>query len=240
MSEGIEGDKMKEKIKIYHGSQLVIERPIYGTGNPKNDYGMGFYCTCEIELAKEWACTEENSGYVNQYEVDLSELSVINLSGMEYSILNWLAILLNNRSFRISNEIAIEGKQYLLEKFLPDTKEADAIIGYRADDSYFSFANAFLNNTISLTQLERAMYLGKLGEQTMIKSKTAFERMQFVCSEVADRNIYYPKRSARDREARMIYRRGIDTENAANSIYLIDILREGWESDDIRIRRNIP
>lgn len=30
------------------------------------------------------------------------------------------------------------------------------IRGYRADDSYFSFATAFLNNTISLAQLEKA------------------------------------------------------------------------------------
>ena len=41
------------------------------------------------------------------------------------------------------------------------------IIGYRADDSYFSFANAFLNNTLSLEQLKEAMYLGKLGEQVI-------------------------------------------------------------------------
>ncbi|MBR2627880.1 MAG: DUF3990 domain-containing protein, partial [Peptococcaceae bacterium] len=39
------------------------------------------------------------------------------------------------------------------------------MIGYRADDSYFSFANAFLNNTLSLRQLEKAMMLGKHGEQ---------------------------------------------------------------------------
>ena len=41
-------------------------------------------------------------------------------------------------------------------------------IGYRADDSYFSFANAFLNNTISLEQLRKAMYLGKLGKPEVL------------------------------------------------------------------------
>lgn len=44
-------------------------------------------------------------------------------------------------------------------------KSYDAIKGYQADDSYFSAASAFLNNTISLARLERAMVLGKLGEQ---------------------------------------------------------------------------
>jgi len=53
------------QITIYHGSQFVIDKPVYGVGNPRNDYGPGFYCTREIDLAKEWACTEEKDGFVN-------------------------------------------------------------------------------------------------------------------------------------------------------------------------------
>ena len=44
-----------ESIILYHGSTKVIEKPIMGLGNPKNDYGLGFYCTENLELAKEWA-----------------------------------------------------------------------------------------------------------------------------------------------------------------------------------------
>lgn len=231
---------MSKKIEIYHGSQMIIKKPLYGEGNPKNDYGSGFYCTHEIELAKEWACTEESSGYANQYEVDISGLSVMRLSGEDYNILNWIAILLNSRSFRISNDVAAEGKRYLLEKFLPDTQNFDVITGYRANDSYFSFANAFINNTLSLAQLEKAMYLGKLGEQTMLKSKMAFEQIQFIRSEIANREIYYPKKSARDKEARAAYRKERESQRVADSVYLIDILRERWDNDDTRIRRNVP
>ena len=231
---------MAIKNKIYHGSQTVIKKPVYGEGNPRNDYGLGFYCTHEIELAKEWACTEENNGYANQYEIDLSGLSVMHLSGANFNILNWIAVLLNNRSFRIANDIAAEGKAFLLERFLPDTQNCDVIIGYRANDSYFSFANAFLNNTLSLSQLEKAMYLGKLGEQTMLKSKPAFERIEFIRSDIADREIYYPKKSARDKEARAAYKLERDSQRVADSVYLMDILRERWENNDARIRRNIP
>jgi hypothetical protein len=63
---------MPEKTTIYHGSRRIIKEPVYGEGNPGNDYGPGFYCTHNIVLAKEWACTEENSGYANQYELDIS------------------------------------------------------------------------------------------------------------------------------------------------------------------------
>ncbi|MDR1801096.1 MAG: DUF3990 domain-containing protein [Lachnospiraceae bacterium] len=230
---------MPDKVTIYHGSKNVIEQPVFGEGNPRNDYGLGFYCTQEPDLAKEWACTEEKSGYANQYTLSLSGLSVMRLSGADYNILNWLAVLLANRTFRISNDIAAEGKAYLLEKFLPDIQSYDLIIGYRANDSYFSFANAFLNNTLSLAQLERAMVLGKPGEQTVLKSQRSFGQIRFMGSEIADREIYYPKKHARDKEARSSYRKERESSRATDSIYLIDILRGGWKNDDARIRRNI-
>ncbi|MCF0142741.1 MAG: DUF3990 domain-containing protein, partial [Parasporobacterium sp.] len=47
---------MTENLTIYHGSQQIVEVPRFGMGKPYNDYGQGFYCTENIELAKEWAC----------------------------------------------------------------------------------------------------------------------------------------------------------------------------------------
>ena len=231
---------MPQTAIIYHGSQFIIEKPIFGEGNPRNDYGLGFYCTHENDLAKEWACTEDSSGYANQYELDYTGLAVMRLSGADYNILNWLAVLLANRTFRISNDVAAEGKTYLTERFLPDIEAFDIIIGYRADDSYFSFANAFLNNTLSLAQLEKTMYLGKLGEQTVLKSRKSFTQLRFVRNEAAAREIYYPMKSARDRDARLAYIKERGQQRAIDAVYLIDILRGGWDSDDARIRRNIP
>lgn len=43
----------------------MIESPVWGVGNPNNDYGLGFYCTENIDLAKEWACSAESDGYAN-------------------------------------------------------------------------------------------------------------------------------------------------------------------------------
>ena len=57
------------KLTIYHGSPEIIEKPQFGKGKTYNDYGRGFYCTEHIELAKEWACTEDVDGFVNKYEV---------------------------------------------------------------------------------------------------------------------------------------------------------------------------
>ncbi len=85
---------MSNKITVYHGSPRIIEKPIFGVGNPKNDYGLGFDCTESIELAKEWACSVETDGFANQYTIDLTDLSVLSLTGGNYNILNWLFVLL--------------------------------------------------------------------------------------------------------------------------------------------------
>jgi hypothetical protein len=42
------------KKTIYHGSKDKIKIPIYGYGKSYNDYGLGFYCTEEIDLAKDF------------------------------------------------------------------------------------------------------------------------------------------------------------------------------------------
>ena len=228
---------MKNELTIYHGSPMIIELPTFGKGNPNNDYGLGFYCTESLELAKERACSSETSGYANKYALDTDGLSVLCLSDGEYHILNWLAILLENRRFRISGDIAIRAKEYISEKFLPDYQSYDIIIGYRADDSYFSFAAAFLNNTISLSQLEKAMVLGKLGEQIVAKSEKAFDRLAYIESIPAGKELYYPKKLARDNGAREEFRKEKSRTAIENEVYVLDIIREGWDNNDARLQR---
>ena len=224
-----------KKITLFHGSTKIVEKPILGVGNPKNDYGLGFYCTENLELAKEWASTERNDGFANSYEMDIEGLDILRLNRKPYHILNWLAILLKNRTFVLSQGLPTEAKAYLLENFLPDYEQYDLIIGYRADDSYFSFANAFLNNTISLEQLRKAMYLGKLGEQVVLKSEKAFLEIVFKESIPVDSSLYYPKRQARDRQAREDYQKEKNVASSVDAVYMIDILREKWTNDDSRL-----
>lgn len=228
---------MNKELVIYHGSTKVIDNPIFGYGNPKNDYGLGFYCTESIELAKEWACTEEESGYANKYSLDTEGLSILNLSDGNYNILNWLAILLENRYFRTNSDIATRAKEYILSTFSPIYKDYDIIRGYRADDSYFSFASAFINSTISLSQLEKAMMLGNLGEQVVMKSKLAFSKLEFIGDEYAEKSIYYPKKLARDTSARSAFKSERNKALAEDSIYILDIIRERWNTDDPRLQR---
>ena len=182
------------KLILYHGSPEIIKTPIFGKGKSYNDYGRGFYCTEHLELAKEWACTENTDGYANKYEIDIEGLKVLNLNSKEYNILHWLALLINNRIFASTSVLMDDAKRYILSNFLIDISSYDIVIGYRADDSYFSFAKDFLSNAISLEKLREAMTLGELGEQVFIKSKEAFKRIKFIKEEKVDSKIYYVKK----------------------------------------------
>lgn len=193
-------------MELYHGSEKIIEQPEYGKGRTNNDYGRGFYCTESIELAKEWACADNHDGYANRYSIDISKMKVLNLNGPEYNILNWLAVLTKHRTYWQNSSVSEDAKNYLQDYFYVDIEPYDIIIGYRADDSYFTFAQDFVANVISLRQLSEAMRLGKLGEQIVLKSQEAFTTVTFEGYEIADAKEYYEKKTSRDREARMQYR----------------------------------
>lgn len=92
----------------------------------------------------------------------------------------------------------------MLENFKVDYKKFDIIIGYRADDSYFSYAGDFVNGTLSLSDLSEAMRLGKLDEQVVLKSKKAFDALTFVEGIKATHSEYFVKYKQRDEDAEIV------------------------------------
>lgn len=221
---------------IYHGSKDIIQHPVFGKGKSYNDYGLGFYCTENLELSKEWGVDIDRNGYANIYQIDDGELSVLDLNSNNYCILHWLAILLENREFDMPSPLAFEAKEYILKNFSVDYKKYDVIIGYRADDSYFSFAQDFLNGTISYRQLNNAMHLGNLGQQYVLKSKKAFEEIKYIGNEIALSDEWYSKKENRDKSARRDY---FDTEKnrrQRGDIYITQIMDEEMKSNDLRLR----
>lgn len=224
-------------MRIYHGSVNIIKVPEYGKGKPYNDYGLGFYCTENIEMAKEWSCNENQDGYANVYDIDLQQLHVLNLNTSAYTILHWLTLLVKNRSFRLHNLLAKDARQYLLSNFDVDTSHYDVIIGYRADDSYFSFAEDFLNNAISVKKLARAMHLGNLGEQIVLVSPKAFANINFIEAVSAPSAKYFQLKTKRDSEARQAYLTSDRKPSyASDELYMIDIMRQGVQPDDPRLQ----
>lgn len=228
---------MDKDMILYHGSQQIVEVPKFGVGKKYNDYGQGFYCTENIELAKEWACPVKNDGYSNKYIMHFEGMNVMHLTKGKFNILNWLAILLAHRKFDITSPVGKGAREFILDRFMPDTTGVDVMIGYRADDSYFSFAEDFVNNAISLRDLNLAMQLGTLGEQVVLLSERSFKQIEFVEYEIADYREYYFKRAERDQNARATYaRQKKNLQQLMNDIFVLDIIREDMKHDDPRLQ----
>lgn len=228
---------MERIITLYHGSEQLIEEPIFGKGKGNNDFGLGFYCTESEDLAKEWAVSSLRNGFANRYTLDTEYLNVLNLNSPDFTILNWIAVLVEHRLFSIKTPVARRAKRYLVENFSVNVNAFDVVTGYRADDSYFDYAESFLNNGITVEQLARAMRLGKLGEQIVLKSRFAFSKLHYEGFEVADRETYFCLRKARNDEANRIYMEMLEEES--DGLYIQDIMRGGIQNDDPRIPRNV-
>lgn len=160
---------------VYHGSPNQDIIPTFGLGEEKHDYGKGFYLTGNIELAKEWAvCTpNEVNGWVHKYELDLSELAVLDFE--QESILSWLAELMKHRQADSSKRYRVLSEKFIA-KYGIDTSGYDVIKGWRADASYFYIAKAFVRDEIDVDILEELMMLGGLGIQYCIKTEKAYSK----------------------------------------------------------------
>ena len=221
-------------MKIYHGSAVEVPKPLLSKGKPNNDYGRGFYCTEDVEMAREWACKgKEPPGFANAYELSTEGLKILDLSSPGYTVLNWMAVLLANRTFDLDTDIAIEVRDYLMANFMPPIQDSDVVIGYRADDSYFNYADSFVNNALSVSRLTEALHLGRLGMQVALRTERAFDCLTYLGAEKVAWGEYHPRYVTRDADARTQWREVVKkTSSAADDLFAVDIIRRGLRHGD--------
>ena len=225
-------------IQLLHGTDHIIEVPDIHIGNPHNDYGMGFYCTRVDEMAREWACKKNTDGFVNSYDFDTDGLKVLNLLDGTHTVLNWMALLLQFRTFKLDSEVAVDARDYLIDHYSIDLTGYDVVIGYRADDSYFQYAESFVSNTLPLQKPEQGIKAGKARRADGCHFSKGFDRLHFVNAYPVSKSVYYPKFLDRDTKARDTYRKEIKkSKSYRDDIFVLDILREEMSNDDPRIQR---
>ena len=215
-----------DRVVIYHGSDHVVKEPEYGFGGVHNDYGPGFYCTQDIEIAKEWANKSTEYGYVNKYQFDGRGLKILDLTSDKYNVLNWIAILMHYRDISSANrELYKRRLAFLEDNYFIDISEFDVIIGYRADDSYFKFPLSFIRNELSIEKLEEIYKLGDLGKQIVLISEKAFSKLTFLKAESVD-PIYKEKYQTRKNEADIKFERIRIEEINSLSSKIMDLVRD--------------
>ena len=214
---------------LYHGSNVIIKNPQYHFegSNKNNDYGLGFYCTQNLDMAKEWANRNIRNGVVNKYSFDSRELKVLDLTDKtKYNVLNWLAILIHNRELFDDDKIEFRDVlSFLQENYYINTEEYDVVIGYRADDAYFIFPLMFIRNVLTFETLEKIYLLGNLGKQYVLISEKAFSRIKFQKAIPAE-PIYYERYHKRIDAADNSYRELEREERTSKGKRARDLIRE--------------
>lgn len=216
-------------IRLYHGQKWPDVRPTFGLGEDKHDYGKGFYTTRDIGLACEWAQMFENINkqYVYAYNLDVSRLNILNLDKLDD--LNWIAELLQHRWPKSSKRLEYR-RQEIIKRYKINTSGYDLIVGWRADQSYFRIATAFLNDKISIQQLRMLLKTGNLGIQYTIKQKKAFDQIQCIGRKelnAVEVNKYKYMYNDRDNKARDYLQQFMDDILPPESILIRDLLGEG-------------
>lgn len=227
---------MKELL-LYHGSDKIIKEPYIEKSKSYADFGFGFYCTKYAEIAKEWACTYGRDGCLNKYEFNTDGLKVLDLTSKKYTLLHWLAIVADNRKYKIASPLMRTAILGLRKNFhLNDLDKYDVIIGYRADDSNFTMIRSFLNNEISLNQLMESIDRSKYSKQYVLKSQKAMDRLEYIGFEPVKSVEYFQKRLKRDEKALEKYQTICETKEKGGLFIREFILREVY-ADDPRLQR---
>lgn len=202
-----------EKLTLFHGTSDKNVIPTYGLGEKKHDYGMVFYLTANIELAKEWAVCKPDvtNGWVHQYELETDELKILDFQGE--AVLSWLAELMKHRDASDSKRYRMLAEKFI-DKYGIDTSGYDVIKGWRANASYFYIAKEFVRDNIDIDILEELLSLGELGIQYCIKSEVAYSKLHEVEEKMlkVDYVEFREKYNQRDISARQKMRELVDSD----------------------------
>lgn len=217
---------------IYHGSKVVVTKPIIKGSNSTNDYGPSFYMTIDLDAAKSWACKNNTLGIVNEYRIDnkkFDKLKVLDLTNKtKYNVLNWLAILMHfrelNPSFIKQNKMVLDW----LEKYYINVDEYDVVIGFRADDSYFRFPINFISNNLSYNDLEDVFLSGNLGVQYAFMSGRAIRSLIYNGA-IGCEEKYLMKHYSTITKATHDFDEIISRPRDQNKKYVLDLMREDNE-----------
>lgn len=114
-------------MKLYHGSNVIVQKPKVLTNGHYKDFGYGFYCTNLEKQAVKWALTKRKQHVVNVYEYRKNmDLKICSFPEMTEE---WLDFVVNCR----------KGIEH----------EYDIVEGPMADDTIWDYIEDFTRGNIS-------------------------------------------------------------------------------------------
>jgi len=164
---------------LYHGSQVEKFTPTFGLGKEQHDFGKGFYLTDSPTLAQEWSVCrpDAHDGWVHAFDLDTDGLKVFDFRSA--NPLAWVAELMKHRDADDSAAYHRRAAVFV-QKYRVDVSDADVIVGWRADASYFYIVKAFVRGDVDVDCLPQLLKLGGFGVQYVVKSQAAYDRLKAI------------------------------------------------------------
>jgi len=155
-----------KKIKIYHGSDIIIKNPKIIQPVRALDFGQGFYTTTNIEQAKSFAkkVQDRNSStetHISIYTLNIELLNKLNCLFFDKPDKKWLDFVSANRNGTYSGKIF------------------DIIYGPVANDTVFKTFIAYQNGTLSEKETLKRLKIRNLYNQLVFTNDEALKCLQF-------------------------------------------------------------
>lgn len=152
---------MMDKQIVYHGSNVIVEKPLVNIGRKDLDFGPGFYLTPLFEQASKWAARIKTIRRAEQAIVNVYEYSLptgYNIKRFDAYNKEWLDFIVDSRA----------GKQ--------PWKGFDIIEGGVADDRVIDAVEAYINGYADVEHTLRQLVYHKPNYQICILNQEVVEK----------------------------------------------------------------
>lgn len=161
-------------MRLYHGSNMVVEKPEIAKGKPYKDFGRGFYLSDSFQQALEMAervvsrAMEESQPVVTTFDFDEAALTDTTLKVKRFEAYSeeWAEFVLRNRDRKTPQPF----------------HDFDIVFGPIADDSVVRQMRRFELGDISMKELMHELqYAEGITFQYFFGSEKALQKLIFVC-----------------------------------------------------------
>ncbi len=154
-------------MKLYHGSNVIVEIPKILKPVKALDFGAGFYLTTDFEQAKKWSILKtERSGIgrptVSVYEILEEDMKKLCILKFDSANKNWLEFVSMNRKNKIIEE------------------NSDIIIGPVANDNTMPVITLYLRGDYDVNEALKRLLPQKLKDQIVFKNEKSLSYLKFV------------------------------------------------------------
>lgn len=150
-------------MRLYHGSNIIIEQIDLSKCRPYKDFGQGFYLTAIKEQAEQMARRTSaiygGEPIVTEFEFDESALSFLSVKMFKDPSEEWALFVMANRS----------------RKNVQPTHDFDIVIGPVADDTIATLFRNFDDGIIDLPMLVQGLKYKKVSSQYLFHSAEAIK-----------------------------------------------------------------